>query len=300
MLVFKDRVRDILVGCGMQEIITYSLVSSDAMSKVSSPEAIRLFNPLSSEQEFLRTSLRPSICMKVADNEKHEQSLSLFEIGRIYMSRPSELPDEREVLIGAVTGLRGQKTWNAAAETVDFYDVKGIIETLFDHLGVDVEFALADDEMLVTGRCAGISVADQAIGIIGQLDPRVAEKYEVSSDPVYLFEIELAKLLPLIKPKGEYSQIARFPGSTRDISLLVDIDLPSQKVQDIIEDTKLVSSVTLFDVYTGDKLPGGKKTLAYSIVYQSPERTLTDKEVNKVQDGMLKRLGKTLGATLRQ
>jgi phenylalanyl-tRNA synthetase beta chain len=128
----------------------------------------------------------------------------------------------------------------------------------------------------------------------------VAERYDVSSDPVYLFEIDLDKLLSLAKPMGEYSQIARFPGSTRDISLMVDIDQPSRKVQDIIEDTKLVSSVTLFDVYTGDKLPVGKKTLAYSIVYQSSERTLTDKEVNKVQDGLLKRLEKTLSATLRQ
>ena len=106
--------------------------------------------------------------------------------------------------------------------------------------------------------------------------------------------------MPLVEPLGEYTPIARFPGSTRDISLLVDIDLPSQKVQHIIEDTKLVSSVAPFDVYTGDKLPAGKKTLAYSIVYQSSERTLTDKEVNKIQDGLLKRLQKTLGVTLRQ
>ena len=300
MLAFKDRVRDILAGCGMQEIITYSLISKDMLNKVPVPEPIRLFNPLSAEQEYLRTSLKPSMLMKVADNEKHEQSLSLFEIGRIYLSRANDLPDEREILIGAITGQRGQKTWNAAAETVDFYDAKGVLEVLFGWIGVDAAYELTDDETLVKGRSASISVGGQVIGVIGQLSPMVAERYDVSSGPVYLFEIELDKLLPLAKPMGEYSQIARFPGSTRDISLLADIDLPSRKVQDIIEDTKLVSSVTLFDVYTGDKLPAGKKTLAYSIVYQSLERTLTDKEVNKVQDGLLKRLQKTLGATLRQ
>jgi len=284
----------------MQEIITYSLVSREALDKINAPQAIRLFNPLSTEQEYLRTSLKPSMLSKVADNEKHEQSLSLFEIGRIYMARASELPDEREILIGALTGQRGNKTWNAAAEAVDFYDTKGILETLFDRLGVDAAYELTEDETLVKGRSASIAVEGKVVGVIGQLDPRVTEKYEVSSDPVYLFEIELDKLLPLVKHMGEYTPIARFPGSTRDISLMADIDLPARKVQDIIDNTKLVSSVTLFDVYTGDKLPAGKKTLAYSIVYQSPERTLTDKEVNKVQDGLLKRLQKTLGVTLRQ
>jgi len=300
MISFKDRVRDILTGCGMQEIITYSLVSKDMLDKVPAYEPIRLYNPLSAEQEYLRTSMKPSICMKVAENEKHEQSLSLFEIGRIYMTRANELPDEREILIGAVTGQRRNKTWNTAVEAVDFYDVKGVLEVLFDRLGVGAVYELAEDATLVKGRSASISVAGQVVGVIGQLDLRVAERYDISSDPVYLFELELGKLLPLIEVKGEYTPIARFPGSTRDISLLTDIDLLSRKVQDIIEDTKLVSSVTLFDVYIGDKLPAGKKTLAYSIVYQSPERTLTDKEVNKVQDGLLKRLSKTLDVTLRQ
>ena len=189
MLAFKDKVRDILVGCGMQEIITYPLVSRETLDKISAPEPIRLLNPLSAEQEYLRTSLKPSMLMKVADNEKHEQSLGLFEIGRIYLSRENELPDEREVLMGAITGQRGQKTWNTASATVDFYDAKGILEVLFGRLGVDAAFEPAEDETLVKGRCASIAVAGQAIGVIGQLDPRVAEWYEVSSDPVYLFEI---------------------------------------------------------------------------------------------------------------
>jgi phenylalanyl-tRNA synthetase beta chain len=300
MLAFKDKVRDILAGCGMQEIITYSLVSKDMLDKVLAPEPIHLLNPLSIEQEYLRTSLRPSMLIKVADNEKHEHSLSLFEIGRIYLSRANDLPDEREILIGAMTGQRVEKTWNAATETVDFYDTKGVLEVLFGRLGVDAAFELTEDATMLYGRKAKIIVGNQAIGVVGQLDPRVTEKYDVSSDPVYLFEVELDKLLPCIRPLSKYSQIARFPESTRDISLLVDVNLPSHKVQGMIEGTKLVSKVTLFDVYTGDELPAGKKTLAYSIVYQSPERTLTDKEVNKVQDGLLQRLQKTLGATLRQ
>ena len=238
--------------------------------------------------------------IKVADNEKHEQSLSLFEIGRIYLSRANDLPDEREILIGAMTGQRAQKTWNAATETVDFYDTKGVLEVLFGRLGVDAAFELTEDATMLYGRKAKIIVGNQAIGVVGQLDPRFTEKYDVSSDPVYLFEVEMDKLLPCIRPLREYSQIARFPESTRDISLMVDVNLPSHKVQGMIEGTKLVSKVTLFDVYTGDELPAGKKTLAYSIVYQSPERTLTDKEVNEVQDGLLQRLHKTLGATLRQ
>ncbi len=300
MLIFKDRVRDILAGCGMQEIITYPLLSREALEKIQAPDPIRLFNPLSAEQEYLRTSLVPSMLMKVAENEKHQQSLSLFEIGRIYLAGASDLPDEREVLIGALTGQRSARTWNASIEAADFYDAKGIVETLLARLGVDAVYEFAQDDMLLAGRSAVISVAGRTIGIIGELDPRVAERYDVSSAPLYLFRIDLDLLLPLVEDKGEYTPIARYPGSRRDISLLVDIDTPSSKVQEIIESTKLVTSVTLFDVYVGDKLPAGKKTLAYSIVYQSPERTLTDKEVNKAQDGMLNRLQKTLGATLRR
>jgi phenylalanyl-tRNA synthetase beta chain len=300
MLVFKDSVRDILTGCGMQEIITYSLVSKHMLDKVSATQGIRLFNSLSVEQEYLRISLIPSMLAKVSDNEKHEQSLSLFEIGRIYLSRANDLPDEREILCGAITGERFEKSWQTVFQKVDYYDAKGILEILLERLGVDADFELAEDGTLLAGRTAKIVAGGQTIGMVGQLDPRAAEKYDVSSDPLYLFELELDKLLPLVKAMEEYTPIARFPGSTRDISLLVDIDLPSQKVQDIIQDTRLVSSVTLFDVYTGDKLPAGKKTLAYSVIYQSPERTLTDKEVNKVQEGLLKRLQKTLGVTLRQ
>ena len=300
MLAFKDTVRGILTSCGMQEIITYSLVSRDMLDKVSAPEPIRLFNPLSAEQEYLRTSLIPSILAKICDNNKHEQSLSLFEIGRIYLKRDNDLPDEREILCGAITGEQFEKSWQTVPQKADYYDVKGILEILLARLGIAADFEATEDEMLLEGRAAKIVIGKQAIGFIGQLDSRIAERYDVTSDAVYLFEIEMGRLLALLKSPSKYSPIARFPGSTRDISLLVDIDLPSQKVQDIIEDTKLVSKVTLFDVYTGDKLSAGKKTLAYSIVYQSPERTLTDKEVSKTQDGLLKRLQKVLGATLRQ
>ncbi|MBT3363832.1 MAG: phenylalanine--tRNA ligase subunit beta [Chloroflexi bacterium] len=300
MLTFKDRVRDILVGCGMQEIITYSLVGWQDLAKIGAPDPIGLINPLSTDQQYLRTSLRPSVMMKIADNEKHEPGLSIFEIGRTYLKRDQNLPDEREILCGSLAGQRTQRQWQLRPEHVDFYDAKGVLETLFDSLGVRVNFEACDDATLVSGRTAAIIVDKQVVGVVGQLDPHIAEQYDISSDPVYLFEIKMDKLLPLIRSMGEYSRIARFPGSTRDISLLLDIDVPSSKVQDIIEDTKLVSEVALFDVYTGDKLPSGKKTLAYSIVYQAPDRTLTDKEVNKVQDGMLKRLQKTLAAVLRQ
>jgi phenylalanyl-tRNA synthetase beta chain len=292
------------MGCGMQEVITYSLVSQATLDKVDPRKklgpALRVANPMSSEQEYLRTSLRAGLLATFASNEKHEKDgIKLFEASRIYLSRGNELPEEREMLAGVLGGPQLDRSWLSGEDTLDFFYAKGILETLFNRLKVETSFAPAEDDILLAGKTAEIVVNGQKIGVVGEVHPKTAASFDISTQPIILFEIDLAKLLPLVGAGYRYRPIPRFPGNTRDIALILDTSIAASKVEDTIKSFPLVDQVTLFDVYIGEQLPLGKKSLAFSVRFQSTERTLTDEEVNKAQDEIVKRLQKEFSATLR-
>jgi len=304
MLTLKENIRDLLMGCGMQEVITYSLVSQATLDKVDPRKklgpALRVANPMSSEQEYLRTSLRAGLLATFASNEKHEKDgIKLFEASRIYLSRANELPEEREMLAGVLGGPQLDRSWLSGEDTLDFFDAKGILETLFKRLKVETSFAPAEDDILLAGKTAEIVVNGQKIGVVGEVHPKTAASFDISTQPIILFEIDLAKLLPLVGAGYRYRPIPRFPGNTRDIALILDTSTAASKVEDTIKSFPLVDQVTLFDVYIGEQLPLGKKSLAFSVRFQSTERTLTDEEVNKAQQQIIERLQREFGATLR-
>jgi len=163
---------------------------------------------------------------------------------------------------------------------------------------VDANFEEDRDESLCLGKQAAIVVGGKKLGVVGELQPKVLEAFEIS-EPVYLFEINLTALLPCTIGHKMFQPIPRFPAIVRDVALIVDTGISHQRVLDIIKSFPLVNQVTLFDVYTGDQVPRGKKSLAYRIAFQSPAHTLTDEEVNKVQQQILDKLSSELGATLR-
>lgn len=301
MHTLKAKTSEILVGCGMQEVITYSLTSLEMLGKVAPhPPALKLANPITIEQEYLRTTLRPGILKALATNEKHEDNgIRLFEIGKVYLPRKDDLPREREMLCGVLCGPRLDASWHGASETLDFFDVKGIVETLLEHLGVSGSFSPSQDNTLAPGRQADITIDSERVGVLGELHPRVAERFDISTRPIHLFELDLERLLPKTVAPLKYRPIPRFPPSIRDIALIVDADIPSQYVMGTIAESPLVIRATLFDVYTGEQVPAGKKSLAIRVLYQSPEHTLTDGEINKAQQRILDRLSKELGASLR-
>ncbi len=304
MLTLKENVRDLLVGCGMQEVITYSLVSQAALDKIDSQgklrPALRVANPMSTEQEYLRTSLRPGLLAAFASNEKHEKDgIKLFEVGRIYLHRTNDLPEEREMLAGILGGPRLERSWLCGEDTLDFYDAKGILETLFHRLKVKTDFKPAEDQSLLAGKTAEVIVGGERAGIVGEVHPKTAALFDISAQPIILFEIELAKLLPFAGAVYRYRPIPRFPGNSRDIALILDASVAASRVQEVIESSPLVDEVTLFDVYSGEQVPPGKKSLALSIRFQSAERTLTDEEVNKAQQQIMDLLQRDFGATLR-
>jgi len=302
MRALKGKVSDILVGCGMQEVITYSLASLDMLHRIPvQPAPLKVANPITTEQEYLRTTLRPGLLQVLSANENHEEnSIRLFEVGKVYLPRRGDLPEERHMLTGVLCGTRLDLSWHGESQTLDFFDGKGVVETLLERLGLAASFMPSEDNTLSPGSRAAIVVEGESVGTLGELHPRVSERFDISSRSVYLFEIDLERLLPATTAPRQYRPIPKFPLTLRDIAVVVDAKTPSKSVQCIIEVSPLVARVTLFDVYSGKQVPRGKKSLAFRIHYRSPSHTLTDDEVNKAQQEIVNRLAKELGATLRQ
>jgi phenylalanyl-tRNA synthetase beta chain len=300
----KDKLRNILTGYGFQEILTYSLVSLGKLQKVS-PELelrippLKVANPMTREQEYLRTSLRGGLLTTLAHNQKFEQAgVRLFEIGKVFLPQGKDLPEEKDMLCAVLSGARAELSWQADKEMVDFFDAKGVVENLLDQLGLKASFKNSDDEGLYLERRADVIVADGKVGTVGDVQPKVGQAFELSNT-VCLMEIDLGKLLTKIAGIKEYRSIPRFPSVTRDIALAIDEQMSYRRVNEIIQSFPLVTKVSLFDLYRGEQITEGKKSFAIRIVYRSPSRTLTDEEVDQTQEQMLARLRQELGATLR-
>jgi len=209
-----------------------------------------------------------------------------------------ELPEEREMLCAALSGPRGELSWHGNKEPLDFFDAKGVAERLLKQSGLKAIFEASDDESLLPGRGANIIIDGDKVGVVGDLHPRVTQAFELSTS-VCLIELDLEKLLSKTIAVKQYQPIPRFPGVTRDIDLVVGGGIVYQQVEDIIRSFPLVNEITLFDLYSGEQIPEGKKSFAIRIIYQSPSHTLTDEEVNQTQQQVLHRLHQELGATLR-
>ncbi|MBI2854355.1 MAG: phenylalanine--tRNA ligase subunit beta [Chloroflexi bacterium] len=304
LLSMKRTLTDLLVAAGMQEVITYSLISLEGLKRTTpdldlpGPKPVRVSNPMSREHEYLRTSLRPRLLFHIAQNQRFEEGIKLFEIGHVYYPRHSDLPQEVETLCGAMWGLKQEMSWRTKPMPADFYDAKGALDAALVRLGVEAKYVKAEDVGLRSGACADIVVRGLKIGVIGEVHPKVVENFDAAG-PVFLFEIDLEKLLPHAGTGVEYKPLPRFPATVRDMALVVDLGVQYQSIVDIVQDFPLVSRVALFDVYSGEQVPRGKKSLAFRIWYQSPDHTLTDEEVNGVQQRMLSALESKLGAVLR-
>jgi phenylalanyl-tRNA synthetase beta chain len=309
VLGLRKKIRQILTGGGFQEIVTNSLVSRDLLKNLvpgtqpAEPTPLSVVKPLTTDQECLRTSLRANLLTALAANRRHEEGgIRLFELGKIYVPRENDLPEEPDVLCAVMNGPQVERSWLGGDGAMDFYDVKGVAEGLSRQLNVEVNLVPGGDAGLHPARQAAIVVKKEGktakVGVIGELHPKVADAFELDG-PVGLMEINVTELLPFAGDYKMFRPITRFPSTIRDIALVVDDTISNEKVVNIIKSFPLISDLILFDVYSGKQVATGKKSLAYRLVYQSPEHTLTDEEVNKVQEKILARLVKELGATLR-
>jgi phenylalanyl-tRNA synthetase beta chain len=305
IISLRQAVSHSLIGYGFQEVVTYSLTSSEMLGRLLpephhlKPAPLRMTNPMTADQEYLRTSLRANLLAALAANRRHEDGgIRLFELGRVYLPRPNELPDEPEMLCGILSGPRLERSWHGDGKLVDFFDAKGVAEGLLRKLGVAASFKPGDDEGLHPNKQAAIVIDGNSLGVVGEVHPKVLAAFDIS-EKVYLLEISVTALLPFTVSQKMFQPIPRFPTTVRDIALVVDTGTTHQQIEDIIKSFPMVSQVTVFDVYAGEPIPASKKSLAYRVVYQSPTRTLTDEEVNKVQQQIVSKLSRELGASLR-
>jgi len=308
----EERIRDVLVGCGLTEAITYSLSNLDSFAKLDPGGAelnprdyVRISNPLTTEREYMRRTLMASLLEAVRDNLRYTERVGLFEIGRVYLPQPGEdLPHEPRRLAVALTGPRGPRSWLAEEQGhVDFYDLKGVVETLLNRLGLtDGGFVPVEHPTFRPGGAAALKLWDVEIGVLGEVDPQVRASFDLPEQPVVLLELDLEELLDQVKPIRYHQAISRFPAISQDMSLIVEEHIPAGQVEGLIRDGGggLLVEVTLFDIYRGEPIPAGQKSLAYSLTYRHPDRTLTDAEVAKVHAKIAKHLVREIGANLRE
>ncbi|MBN1689455.1 MAG: phenylalanine--tRNA ligase subunit beta [Dehalococcoidia bacterium] len=304
-VAFRRNLQDIMAGCGFQEIITYPLTSLEVLSKLSSasivqcPEPLKMANAMSRELEYLRTSLRAGALSVLARNQRtRENNIRLFEIARIFLPRPEDLPLENEMLCGLVDTITPDTYWQHKSAPVDFYFIKGIVETVLTRLGIEAEYLPGNDATLNPAKCADVMAGSIKIGVIGEVHPAVLKQFDIA-EPAFLFELDMDRLLKLSSEPLVYKVVSKYPGTTRDIAVLLDAGVDYQKIVEIVKSFSLVSELQLFDLYVGEQVPDGKKSIAFRVIYQAADRTLKDEEVDKVQKRILERLSKELGATLR-
>ena len=305
MTELRERVKDALVSAGMEEVITYPLVSLEELQKVDQLDdanlLLKIANPLSADREYLRPTLRASLLATVTDNWRHSDGpLRLFEAGHVFRPRPDDLPEELDVAAGVMAGRRWVPSWLTDESHLDFYDAKGVVEAVLDQLGIAADYQPADDPSFHPGRCARIVAGDNLLGVIGELHPAIRERLDLKSQPVALFELHLDELLRVL-PQAErrFKPLSRFPAATRDLALVVPADVPAGKVQDVIARHRLVEHVELFDTYTGGNIPPGTKSLAFHAYFQLQERTMTTEEINHSLQSLLHTLEREVGASLR-
>lgn len=313
----RERARDLLVDAGMQEVITYSVTTLELLGRVMPKEELaiyppyRVLNPISAEHEHLRPTLRASLLAALASNLRFEEGpVAIFETARVYLRhddgterrarQPGEeaLPVEREHVCGVVSGRRPDRWGHPSEERLDFFDAKAYVEDLFHGLGVRGEYTAATEHAMAPGRTAELRVEGALAGVIGQVHPDVAAQFGIEQD-AYLFDIELDALLPYATDRRAMRDVSRFPAVTQDLALVVDAATPAGDVRRIIEAAPLVRSAEVFDVYTGDQVPAGRKSLAFSVQWQAADHTLTDEEVARAQRKLVERLRRECGADLR-
>ena len=302
-------VRNILVDHGMNEIINFSFTDPGAAGKLmlaaDDPRhaAIKLCNPLVDEQSVMRTSLLPGLLETVARNINFRSlDLKLFEMRRVYLPVDGEnMPHEPLYIVGALCGSRDGDVWNRPNELIDFYDAKGVVESLLGILAVGGVTWLSEgvDAYYHPGKSCRVMVGREQIGSVGELHPTVQENFGIEK-PVFCFELDFEKLVKLSRSKRTITAPSRFPDSTRDIALLAADDLQSEAVLACVRSVKAkeIEHIQIFDVYKGKGIPEGYKSIAIRIRYRSYERTLNDEEISalhkKVTDNLINKLDVSL------
>jgi len=294
-LQVRKQLKEVLSGCGFFENITYSFIGKDACDKLLLAgndyrrQMISILNPLTEVQDVMRTSLLPGLLGTMFQNvTQQNKDLKIFELGKIFLkNNREELPTEVEMISALWTGLRQGRAWHFKEVKTDFYDIKGVIETLFRAANIQkVRFSVpsaAKYPYLKPGCVAEVYAQGELVGTVGEIIQKVLQNFDLKQ-AAYVFELNFNQLIRLKTCDKSAKPISKFPATSRDIALIVDNALEAQEIIQFVEaqDQELIESVEIFDTYKGSPIPDGKKSLALRFKYCSFERSLTDEEVNKV------------------
>ncbi|HCU0804497.1 TPA: phenylalanine--tRNA ligase subunit beta [Staphylococcus aureus] len=285
---YKTRmVKEVLEGAGLDQAITYSLVSKEDATAfaMQQRQTIDLLMPMSEVHASLRQSLLPHLIEAASYNvARKNKDVKLFEIGNVFFANgEGELPDQVEYLSGILTGDYVVNQWQGKKETVDFYLAKGVVDRVAEKLNLEFSYRRADIDGLHPGRTAEILLENKVVGFIGELHPTLAADNDLKR--TYVFELNFDALMAVSVGYINYQPIPRFPGMSRDIALEVNQNIPAADLLSTIHahGGNILKDTLVFDVYQGEHLEKGKKSIAIRLNYLDTEETLTDERVSKVQ-----------------
>jgi len=306
----EERLRDLLVSLGLQEVISYRLTAPEreARLRLEPRPYVRLANPIAIDRAVLRQSVLSSVMEVLERNARLRERMALFEIGPVFSATgKGELPEETPHLAIALVGPRAAPGWQPADRAaMDFYDIKGLVSAALDGLHIPgIHYTPCDHPTFHPGKCAQVMAGEQALGVLGELHPVVRQNYDLpisyGSAPVLAADLDLQAILELIPALYDSRPVPEYPPVLEDLALIVPEELPAERVEQVLRaaggDT--LERVRLFDVYRGGQIGPGMKSLAYNLTYQAPDRTLTDQEVAQIRQRIVRRLDQELGVKLR-
>ena len=307
----EERVRDILISLGLQEVTTYRLTTPEREARLLQPGAqpdnrayVRLKNPITPERAVMRHSLLSSVMEIVERNYRLSDRLLLFEIGPVFLPVEGQaLPEEPRRLTIAITGLRQEPGWERPDATpFDFFDLKGLLETLLASLHIPgVSFTPNTHPYFHPGKCASITTGETHLGTMGELHPLVSERLDLNVAPVLVAELDFEAISDEILTRFNVVPVPAYPPILEDIAVIVDETLPANDVETAIRKAggKILTRVRLFDIFKGPQIGEGKKSLAYNLTYQAFDRTLTDQEATQIRQRIVRQLEQSFQAKLR-
>jgi phenylalanyl-tRNA synthetase beta chain len=304
----EEDLRNHLAGLGLQEVITYRLTTPERDGRTGEVESgapyVRLANPIASDRVVLRRSLLTSVLETVESNRRLRESIAVFEIGPVFLMAPgATLPEERRQVVLALTGRRRARGWQPDDDGLfDFYDMKGIVLQALEAMHIDsVQLRPAEHPAFHPGKCAEVLAGDRRLGVLGEVHPHVRSRFELGDSPVSAAELDLQSVLEAAPESVAIVPVPAFPPVLEDLAFMVGEDVPAGEVETQLRAAggPLLSQVRLFDVFRGEQIGEGRKSLAYSLVYQARDRTLTDEEIAELRSAIVARLENALGAKLR-
>ena len=308
----EESLRDLLVDLGLQEVVTYRMTTPEREALSRSPGSpadgrayVELANPISNELTVMRHELLPSVLGVLQANRNVRDRIRIFELGPVFIPVDGDpLPDEPNRLAIAMTGPRTTGGWAESSEPsrMDFFDIKGVVAAVFEGMHLEgIEYRPAEGSSFHPVKSAEILLDGERVGMLGEVHPLVAANYDLAEWPVVAADLDVEAFLKRIPERFILQPIPAYPPVLEDLALVVDGDVPAVTVERTIRAAggDLVAGVRLFDLYEGEQIPPGKKSLAYSVVYQAADRTLTDDEVGEVRNKIIRAVEEELGGELR-